>query len=126
MERNLVCEPCGPTVAGGYDPSTQQVIIASPQEMGLLHVFIRSFSVRTTFTLKATWRTPSLTNWCIATTTAVHMWTGTTTHTWLAQKYEQQVSVVSASSGKKISLASSLDGKSITRQVAGALVNGLM
>ena len=27
IDRHLVCEPCGPTVAGGYDPSTQQVCI---------------------------------------------------------------------------------------------------
>ncbi len=27
MDRQFVCEPCGPHVAGGYDPETQQVII---------------------------------------------------------------------------------------------------
>ena len=27
VDKQLVCEPCGPHVAGGYDPDTQQVSI---------------------------------------------------------------------------------------------------
>lgn len=27
VDRHLVCEPCGPTVAGGYDPSTRQIVL---------------------------------------------------------------------------------------------------
>lgn len=102
MERHLVCEPCGPNVAGGYDPSTQQVRLQHFNHNTGQDIFVRLCSVKTTFTLKVTWQTHSHMNSFIVTTTAVHMWTGVMINISLAQKYVQQVSVESASFGKKI------------------------
>lgn len=55
IDRHLVCEPCGPTVAGGYDPSTQQVGSNVGDHKILITGYLvhaRLFCVRTTYILK--------------------------------------------------------------------------
>ncbi len=48
LEKHLVCEPCGPNVAGGYDPANQQV-----------HIYIYIVIVIVSIVMKPLYHIPS-------------------------------------------------------------------
>ena len=78
---------------------------------------VRLFSVRTTSSGRSIWMRPWPMSWCTAMTSAGPMWTGTTCTTSPALKCGQPLSVGSASSGRRPSVASGLAGRSTTRLV---------
>lgn len=86
LEKHVVCEPCGPTVSGGFDPEHRQVGRNTCSTPCYVRKFPRLFCAKITSTHKAAWTTRWPTNWYTPMTTAEWTLTGTTWNTWLARR----------------------------------------